>query len=74
MKYEVYKTDNNRSIVVISKDIKKEQALTIANELFKTRIDALEIQTGRTLGEEDLIFPKKTGDVWVVFRRGNNDM
>lgn len=74
MKYEVYRTDSNRSIVAIDKKYSKEEALRIANEHFKVKLDALQIETGRTLGEEDLIFPKKTGDVWVVFRRGTNDM
>lgn len=74
MKYEVYRTDSNRSVVAIDKKFSKEEALRIANEHFKVKLDTLEIQIGRTLGEEDLIFPKKTGDVWVVFRRGTNDM
>lgn len=74
MKYEVYKTDNNRSMVAIDKKYTKEQALRIANEHFKAKLESLQIETGRTLGEEDLIFPKKSGDVWVVFRRGTNDL
>lgn len=69
MKYEVYRTDINRSVVAIDRKYTKEQALRIANEHFKTKLDSLEIQIGRTLGEEDLIFPKKSGDVWVVFRK-----
>ena len=69
MKYEVYKTDSNRSIVAIDKKYSKEEALRIANEHFKAKLESLEIETGRTLGEEDLIFPKKSGDVWVVYRR-----
>lgn len=68
MKYEVYLTENGRSIVAIDKKIDKEKALTIANEHFKTKKSNLEIQRGRTLGDE-LIVPNKTGDVWAISRR-----
>lgn len=68
MKYEVYRTDEKRSVVVISKSFTQEQALTIANEHFKVRKSDLFIETGRTLGDDQIVFPNKTGDVWVIGR------
>lgn len=67
MKYEVYK-NGNKSVVAIPKSFTEEQALTIANEHFKVKKSDLFIETGRTLGDEELIYPKKTGDVWVIGR------
>lgn len=70
MKYEVYKTDTGRTYVAVSKKVDKETALKIANEHFKTRKADLIIEVGRTLGDEDLVVPHKTGDVWAISRKG----
>jgi len=70
MKYEVYKTDTGRTYVAVSKKVDKETAIKIANEHFKTRKADLNIEIGRTLGDEDLVVPHKTGDVWAISRKG----
>ena len=70
MKYEVYKTETGRSFVVIDKKVDKDKALTLANEHFKTRKSDLICEVGRTLGEDDLIVPNKTGNVWAISRKG----
>lgn len=68
MKYEVFRTDDKRSVVAISSNYSQEQALTIANEHFKVKKSDLFIQKGRTLGDDQIVFPNKPGDVWVIGR------
>lgn len=70
MKYEVYKTETGRTYVAVSRKVDKETALKIANEHFKTKKADLNIEVGRTLGEDDLIVPNKTGNVWAISRKG----
>lgn len=67
--YEIYKA-GHRSYVVISKKMNKEQALTLANEHFRAKKSDLIIESARTLGDDELIVPNKTGDVWAVSRKG----
>lgn len=70
MKYEVYKTETGRTYVAVSKKFDKETAIKIANEHFKVKKSDLICEVGRTLGDEDLIVPHKTGDVWAISRKG----
>ena len=70
MKYVIYKTESGRTYVAVSKMFDKETAIKIANEHFKTRKSDLICEVGRTLGDEDLVVPHKTGNVWAISRKG----
>ena len=70
MKYVIYKTESGKTYVAVSKMFDKETAIKIANEHFKTRKSDLICEVGRTLGDEDLVVPHRTGDVWAVSRKG----
>jgi len=58
-----------RSFFVVSKDVAKKKALSMANDHFKEKISELEVQSGKMLDEETVKIGCK-GDVWVISRRG----
>lgn len=50
------------------KAITKNEAIKIANKHFKTKLEALEIVSGKIV-EDGTLFVGSRGDWWVVFRR-----
>ena len=60
--------NGNRSFYVISKEVNREKALKIANSHYKTKLNNLEIQSGKMLDEDTVQIGCK-GDVWVISRR-----
>ena len=53
---------------MISKEVNREKALKIANSHYKTKLNNLEIQSGKMLDEDTVQIGCK-GDVWVISRR-----
>lgn len=63
----IFKAEN-RSFFVVSKRASKEQALTIANNHYRTKVSDLEIQSGKMIDDKTVKIGCK-GDLWVVSRR-----
>lgn len=64
---EIYKSDDGRTFIAISKTFKKDYAITVANKYFKKKKSDLEIRSGKVTGNTLEIGVK--GDRWVISRR-----
>lgn len=51
-----------------NKPITKNEAIKIANKHFKTKLEALEVVSGKIV-EDGTLFVGSRGDWWVVYRR-----
>lgn len=64
---EIFKA-KGRTYIALPREMKKQDALTAANEQFKEKIEELEIGIGFQKGD-DLTIRRRGGNVWVVNRR-----
>ena len=62
-------TDGKRSYVAVSKTYSKDEAITIANEHFKTKKSNLEIQSGKALKNRLEFDVNGQNSCWIVSRR-----
>ena len=67
-KYEVYSDEKGRSYVAVSKEFSRKKAITVANQHFRTRKNALKVQNAVET-KNGLLVGGKTGTVWAVSKR-----
>jgi len=73
MKGELYITSENKKIMVISGKLPQKEAVSIANEHFKTKTENLVIQRGKIIGKDEIKIGSK-GELWAIWRKGKNDL
>lgn len=61
--------NGNRSFYVFSKDEPLRKAMREANKHIKTKLENLEIQSGKMLDEDTVQIGCK-GNLWIISRRG----
>ena len=68
--FEIYKSEKNVTILVLSREMKKSEALSAANRFLKKRLDDLCIVRA-WIGDDGLYFKKVEGgaEAWAVYKK-----